>query len=774
MITMRTSILIISCLFSIFSYSQKTYRIEGNKMEKGITSTIPSRDVLYMDDGIDVVYSFKGINIYPDPIYKSASIVKIDGFGLNNNEGEPCVPLRWDSFVVPKGSNVTVSLKDSTSINLPLELSPSRKALSDSDYQGYDSTIVVAIRPFSDFYPRQMLCEVRSSDYGEYEICKVCISPIKYNYSNKSILLANQLRYHISWNGYNKNTCLIKGKACIDSNVFLSNFCLNYQLDEMDNRSIVPLVSNYLIVTHPDFYEAAIKFSKWKRMLGYNVSITCKTGWTSNEIKDSITHYYNDLGPMDYLLIIGDHEYVPAKYYNGYYSDYWYGCVSGSENGIPEIRRGRLPATTMEEAFTMVDKIIGYEYNPPTNESFYETGVNCAYFQDEASYGDNENGGYDGIETRRFVKTSEEIRDYMIGQGKDVLRVYDANALSNPMRYNNDIFSFGDSIPAELRRPCFSWNGNYLDIINHINSGAFYVLHRDHGGIDCWADPRIYNSHVSSLTNGNKLPVVFSINCLTGKYNHSTDCFAEAFMKNPNGGCVAIFAPTDETPSGYNDALTEGMFNSIWPNPGLIPVFPNTQNNYTYQSTPIYKLGCILDNGFMKMEETYNSFINIKRWFHCFGDPSMQIYTEKPTPFSSASVNRITTGINVLTGEGNAYITFYDCSNGMMQSYFSASMTFSNPLFNLENTVVCISSHNKIPFIDNMNTLYLQNETIVNNKTISSPRVVIGRDVTPLKAYGPVVIQNGNLNINANTVEFKNDTSVEIGSILTINTGNYE
>lgn len=73
-----------------------------------------------------------------------------------------------------------------------------------------------------------------------------------------------------------------------------------------------------------------------------------------------------------------------------------------------------------------------------------------------------------------------------------------------------------------------------------------------------------------------------------------------------------------------------------------------------------------------------------------------------------------------------------------------------------------------------MNTIYLQNETIANNKTISSPRVLIGRDVTPLKTYGSVIILNGMTTINANTVEIKNDTSVEIGSKLRINAGSYE
>lgn len=70
-----------------------------------------------------------------------------------------------------------------------------------------------------------------------------------------------------------------------------------------------------------------------------------------------------------------------------------------------------------------------------------------------------------------------------------------------------------------------------------------------------------------------------------------------------------------------------------------------------------------------------------------------------------------------------------------------------------------------------MNSFYLQNETIAINKTISSQRVLIGRDVTPLKTYGPVVIQNGVTTINANTVEMKNDTSVELGARLKINAG---
>ena len=765
---MKAIFFVFSCLFPLISYSQNTYKIDGNKMEKGIMSTTPCRDINYLDDGIEVVYSFNGINIYPDPIYKNASFVKISGFGVTENEGEPSVPVHWDCFVVPRGADVHVTITDSTSITLPLELAPARKKLSDNNYEGYDSTNVLPIVPYLGYHPLQNLVGVESYNYHNYDIYRVCVTPLKYNYAEKKVILNSQLKYHITWNGYDKNACVIRGKAFSDSDVFLNNCCLNYNIEETERNSTQLVLTDYLIVTHPNFIEAAEKLSKWKKLMGYNVKITSKSGWTSNTVKDSITYYYNLLGNLEYLLIVGDNDFVPSNNH-GYITDYEYGCMSGNVNGISEIRRGRLPASSLDEALIMVDKIIGYEYNPPQDESFYETGINCAYFQDEYDYGHNENGGYDGIETRRFVKTSEEIRDYMILQGKDVLRIYDANALSNPMRWNNDLYSFGDSIPTELRRPTFMWNGNYLDIISNINSGAFYVCHRDHGGVDRWGDPTIFNSHISSLSNGNKLPVVFSINCSTGKFDESSDCFAETFIKNPNGGCVAIFAASNETWSGTNDALVEGMFNSIWPYPGLIPVFPNKPNNYTYQSIPLYKLGYILDNGFMKMEETYGSSVLTRKLFHCFGDPSMQIITEKPTIFSSASVSRMPLQIQAQTGEGSAYITFYDCSNNLMLCYYTNSIVFSNPSFDLNNTIVCISSHNKIPYIDNNSTLYLQNETINSNRVINSSNVMIGRDVSPLKPYGPVVIQNGNTTINANMVEIKNDMWVKVGAKFKIN-----
>ena len=76
--------------------------------------------------------------------------------------------------------------------------------------------------------------------------------------------------------------------------------------------------------------------------------------------------------------------------------------------------------------------ILNYEQNPPSNSDFYENMAVAAYFQDD------ENNGY---ETRRFVRTSEEIRDFLMAEGYESERIYVTEPYINPTNYNNGYYA---------------------------------------------------------------------------------------------------------------------------------------------------------------------------------------------------------------------------------------------------------------------------------------------------------------------------------------------
>jgi hypothetical protein len=74
-------------------------------------------------------------------------------------------------------------------------------------------------------------------------------------------------------------------------------------------------------------------------------------------------------------------------------------------------------------------------------------------------------------------------------------------------------------------------NGTSAAISAGINAGAFLLQHRDHGYEQGWGEPAYSNTQVNALTN-DKYIFVNSTNCLTGKYNWSSECFVEAFHRN--------------------------------------------------------------------------------------------------------------------------------------------------------------------------------------------------------------------------------------------------
>ena len=216
---------------------------------------------------------------------------------------------------------------------------------------------------------------------------------------------------------------------------------------------------------------------------------------------------------------MGDDDLVPTftDGPSGIPSDLKYSLKTDADE-LPDLAVGRILGNDQAAVGTAVTKIIGYETTAPTGNGMLNKALVAAQFQDD----DN-----DGQENRTFITMAETVRNGLVARGVAVDRIYGESPGNNPQRFQD-----GSALPAALLKPTFGWNGTGAQVTAGWNEGRFMVVHRDHGWSDGWGTPGYGTADVQALTNGDRLPVVLSINCSSGAYDYDETSFAsEALVK---------------------------------------------------------------------------------------------------------------------------------------------------------------------------------------------------------------------------------------------------
>lgn len=617
---------------------------QNNRSTTDNHSSAPNRSIVDNGiNGIKVFYSFNKTNYFEREHNNEVfAIQSITDFSFLQEVGKPALPSHIDLIAIPDGAeyelriNNDVAMVENTKRIFPA-LQPAR------DTEGAAEPKFEINKEFyntNQIYPQQSVRIIGEMEYRGIRMAMVEICPIQYNPVTSKIYSHSDVGYELIFSGANTFTNYSKHTKNYINQVL--NYPLNNKsfTEEADayyannTQAKTSTSKNYIIITHSNFSSAADSLANWKRKMGYSVEVISANNWTSTSVKNAVhTRYQNWTPKPDYLLIIGDNADVPSEinYINGdaYGTDLYYVCMDGSNDFVPDMAKGRISPSNASNAMMQVMKIINYERSPISDTSFYQNGMNCAQFQDD------DNNGY---ADRRFLHTSENIRDYVMSKGYNSQRVYYTDNTVIPTNYNNGYYSQGQALPSVLLKSNgFNWNNGSNAISSSINSGKFFVFHRDHGyaGGYGWAHPYFTNNSMSQLNNGDKLPVVFSINCHTGEFTLPS-CFAETFMRKTNGGSVGIFAASYYSYSGYNDGFSAGLIDGIWSNPGLIPSF-GSGGIYNPSTTPhndIRTMGDLLNHALTRVIQTWGGSGSGNRYthelFHYFGDPAMRIWTQLP------------------------------------------------------------------------------------------------------------------------------------------------
>jgi len=616
-----------------------------------------SRPIQSSAEALVMEISLPGFLLSDQKMEDGGTYALINAPGAGSHEvGRPDLPVFGAVILIPNGTTPVLEVVPGKPHQFKgLEVAPLQPASTDGERPPFTKD-AAAYRRDGDFPGEFAYLEPVKNIRGQ-ESSILWLYPYRYNPVRKSLKVYPDLRVTVRFEGEAEEVpARLRSRSF---NRLLRRTAVNADaiVEDIDNTDPPRLLDqpdggaaadggngesgscDYLIISHPDFSEAADLLAAWRRKAGLTtyVTTTAETGSTAADILSYLQDAYDTWDPApSYVLFIGDAEFVPTNYETNHpYSgdrigtDLYYATLDGTDY-FPDIHTGRLSVDTATEALNRVNAIIGYETDPVTDSSFYGTASICGQFQHAA----------DGYADRRFAQTSEDLAIYLsdpayLGE-YSVERFYYAGSTVTPLYWSTRWFGggpagdAGDPIPPYLEKPGFAWDANAADISAAINDGRFLVTHRDHGSATGWGSPSYNTTHVGALTNGEKLPVVWSVNCSTGFFDKetcdspsSTISFSESWGRNASGGAVGVIAATRVSYSGHNDRLFWGWIDAIWPD--FIGSYAG--------SDPAYRMGDVLNYGKLYYSTTYSATTTRKvefEIFHWYGDPAMMFRTEVP------------------------------------------------------------------------------------------------------------------------------------------------
>ncbi len=619
--------------------------------------------------GVNVFYSVTKFSLDDFEVNGEAmKVVSLPELSLPGDQGAPDLPGNGRYIAIPEGATAELNIIAQRIERIQnVEIAPASNMPREDDDRPLIYEKDQAIYGNNAFYPAEPIKISEVTQLRGVDAVMLGITPFQYNPVTKELLVYRDIEIGITFNGGDGHF----GEDRLRSRWFdpiLSDAMLNYRslpVIDYSRRTLNQRSETgceYLIVSPDgdDFQSWADSIRMFRIKQGILTNVVTLTeigGNTPNILENYFNNAYNnwDISPVA-VLLLGDYgsnmdNNITSPIYDNYcVSDNIFADVSG--NHMPDMVFARITANNNTQLEVMVTKFLDYERTPPENEYFYDHPVTAMGWQTE----------------RWFQLCSEIINGFFEhGQGKEPVRenaIYSGSPGSTWSSNGNTstiVNYFGPNglgyipqTPAHLT----DWGGNATRLNNDINSGCFLIQHRDHGSQTGWGEPAYNNSNINGCHNED-LTFVLSINCLTGKYNISGECFTEKFHRHTdngeNAGALGLIAASEVSYSFVNDTYTWGVYDNLWPEfmpaesstpepRGVKPAFGNAGGKYFLQQS-----NWPTNPG--NKEVTYNLF-------HHHGDAFLTLYSEMPEDLSVSHAGVILAGLDYfnITVDEDAFV----------------------------------------------------------------------------------------------------------------------
>ena len=283
-----------------------------------------------------------------------------------------------------------------------------------------------------------------------------------------------------------------------------------------------------LIIADDDFMDEIQPLADWHEQVGYPtlVTPTSVSGSTAAQIHGYIQSVYDQPEGLVWIILVGDNQQIPTLIGdNSQHSpcDACFTKLEGADNR-PDAAISRISAQTGAQVTAQVDKILTYERYP-------DEGSAGAWYQAAMGVASNDTGGspsYHDWERMNFLRDDLLDPAYSYTEFDEI---YDPGATA-------------------------------AQVTSAIQLGRGLGLYIGHGSASSWVTTGFNTSNANALTNGEMLPVIWSVACNNGEFPVN-ECFAEAWLRNDAGGAVSFeggtttesWVPPCDAQRGIIDAL---------------------------------------------------------------------------------------------------------------------------------------------------------------------------------------------------------------------------
>jgi hypothetical protein len=331
-------------------------------------------------------------------------------------------------------------------------------------------------------------------------------------------------------------------------------------LDQTSNLLTTTAGANYVLIGYGDFLPATQPLLDLRSSQGL-VAVSVDVEDVYDEFSyglldpEAIRTFLGGLVPLpDYVLLVGDgtidyhnhlgngwRNFVPAfaadvdPWLVETVSDHRLALVGDDTLPLPDLHIGRLPVASIAQTQAVVAKIISYEKAPAFGP----------WSQQVLLIADNSDGG--GL----FAMLSDELYYDWISPELAKGRIYLAENADEPHEYDPAEPTQVEAARAAVRRG--------------FTAGKLVINYMGHSSHSQWAIERLlHRDDTVDLQNDGRLPVVLSLTCYTGAFQHLPYApLDERLVLEPNGGAVAAWGSTGEGILLGHRYLAQGFHQAI-------------------------------------------------------------------------------------------------------------------------------------------------------------------------------------------------------------------